>query len=262
MLGLRVQVQRQVAHVLVAVGQEHDLLVHLHALGLQHLEQPPLRLAVVGLDEAEALGRAGGGQALTGHHFEPPVALGPLLAGMDVAAIQAHGQGQVGPRQLIPLGLAALGEHRLLGAELVLQPLGGGLRVALDGGGVQRPAERQRLGQEPGAQPVGDQPGELALQVQQLGRGPLGQHRRQRAEGPRRVGWHGQCHQRGLRRWTVPNSVRMTIVFVSLWARTRCSRSLASANCNPRVSTANSPRSSCATSCTTPAARRQRHRPQ
>jgi hypothetical protein len=182
-----VQVQRQVAHVLAAVGQEHHLLVHLHPLGAQHLEQPPLRLAVVGLDEAEALGWTICGHALARDHLEPPIPLGPLLAGVDVAAVQANGQGQVGPWEGVQVPLAAIGEHRLLGAELVFQSLGSRLRVALDSRGVQGPAQRQRLGQQLGTQPVGDQPGELALQIQQLRRGPLRQRCGQGAERARRL---------------------------------------------------------------------------
>jgi len=49
MLGLRIEVERQVAYVVPAVGEEGNLLVHLHPLGAQYLEEPPLRLGVVAL---------------------------------------------------------------------------------------------------------------------------------------------------------------------------------------------------------------------
>jgi hypothetical protein len=55
MFGLRVQVELQVAHVVPAVGQEGQLLICLHALGLQQLEQTPLRLLIESLDEGETL---------------------------------------------------------------------------------------------------------------------------------------------------------------------------------------------------------------
>src|SRR6266568_9558366 len=73
MLGPRVQVERQVAYVLPAVRQEGDLLVHLHALGLQHLEQASLGLGVVRLNEAKAPGRPVGRHALASDDFEPAV---------------------------------------------------------------------------------------------------------------------------------------------------------------------------------------------
>jgi hypothetical protein len=66
---------------------------------------------------------------------------------MDVAAIEADNERQVGPRQRVPLRLAAVDTHRLLRTELALQPVGGRLRVQPHRGGVQRPTERQRLGQ-------------------------------------------------------------------------------------------------------------------
>jgi hypothetical protein len=106
---------------------------------------------------------------------------------VHIAAVQTHGQRQVGPRQLIPRGLAAFGEHGLLRAELTLQARAGGERVQPHGRGVQLATEWQRLREQFGALGIRNQPGELALQVQQFGGVPLGQHRRQRAEGARRV---------------------------------------------------------------------------
>ena len=46
------------AEVVGAVGAEDDLLVGLHALGGEQLEEAPLGLGVVGLDEPETFGRA------------------------------------------------------------------------------------------------------------------------------------------------------------------------------------------------------------
>ena len=99
-----------------------------------------------------------------------PVPLGALLAGMDVTTVHANGERQVGPRQLVPVGLTAVDEHRLLGAEFALQSIGRRLRVQSHRGGVQRTSEWQGLGQQLGAEPVGHQAGELALEIQQFWR--------------------------------------------------------------------------------------------
>ena len=76
--GLWVEVEREVAHVVGAVGAEGDLLVGLHALGGEQLEEAPLGLGVVGLDEPETFGRAVGGHALAGDDLEPAVVAGAL----------------------------------------------------------------------------------------------------------------------------------------------------------------------------------------
>jgi len=76
------------------------------------------------LDEAEALGRTVARHAFASDYFEPAVSPGALLAGMHIAAIQTNCERQVGPRQRVPFGLAALDEHRLFGTELVLEALG------------------------------------------------------------------------------------------------------------------------------------------
>jgi hypothetical protein len=71
-LGLGVEVAGDVADVLAAVGEEHDLLVVLHPLGAQQLVQAPLGLVVVGLDPGERLGRAAAGRgAGSGDGLEP-----------------------------------------------------------------------------------------------------------------------------------------------------------------------------------------------
>ena len=54
-LGLRVQVQLEVAHRVAAVGEKRELLVHLMALRLEHLEQAAFGLLVQGLDKPKAL---------------------------------------------------------------------------------------------------------------------------------------------------------------------------------------------------------------
>jgi hypothetical protein len=106
---------------------------------------------------------------------------------VDVAAIEADGEGQVGPRQLTPLPRAAVDEHRLLRTQLVLQPLRCRLQVAPDRARVESAPQRQDLVEQVDTEAVGDQAGELGLEVEQLRGCPLRYRRRQRAEGPRRL---------------------------------------------------------------------------
>src|SRR3989442_15938123 len=87
--ALGIQVEGKLAHVLTAVGQEGDLLIRLHPRRLERLEETALRFGVVGLDEAEAPGRALGRHALAGDHLEPALAPGALAASVHIAAIEA-----------------------------------------------------------------------------------------------------------------------------------------------------------------------------
>jgi hypothetical protein len=167
-LGLGVQVERHLAHVLSSVGQEGDLLVGLHPLRLEELEKAALGPGVVCLDEAEAPGRALRRHALARDHLEPALPLRPMCAGVHVPAIEAHGQRQLGSGQLVPLPLAALDADRLLRFQLVLEPLRRSLEVAPHRARFKGTAEGQELSQQLGAEPVGGQPRELGFQVQQL----------------------------------------------------------------------------------------------
>jgi hypothetical protein len=64
---------------------------------------------------------------------------------------------------------------------------GSGLSVQPHGGSVQRPAERQGFPEELGAESIGGQAGELALQIPQLRRGALWEGGSERTEGARRL---------------------------------------------------------------------------
>ncbi len=101
-LGLGVQVEGKLPDVGAAVGEEGDLLVGLHALGLEELEKPALRLGVVRLDVPEGLGVSVGRHGLAGDHVEPPLTARSLVAGMDVPAVEADRERQVRDRQLLP----------------------------------------------------------------------------------------------------------------------------------------------------------------
>jgi hypothetical protein len=54
-LGVRVQVELEVAHGLTTIGEKGDLLVELVPLRLEHLEQPPFRFLVIRLYKGETL---------------------------------------------------------------------------------------------------------------------------------------------------------------------------------------------------------------
>ena len=55
MLGLRVEVELELAHGVAAIGEKGDLLVQLVALRLEHFEQAPFGFLVKGLHEGKAL---------------------------------------------------------------------------------------------------------------------------------------------------------------------------------------------------------------
>jgi len=102
---------------------------------------------------------------------------------VHVAAVEADHQRHVGARKRIPVARAGVDEAPAFVAHLVLQALGHCLGLSGQCGGVQAPAERQDLADQPGGQAVGGEPGELCFQVGQLGCGPLDTQRGERAEG-------------------------------------------------------------------------------
>ena len=183
-LGLGVEVAGNVADVLAAVGEEGDLLVGLHALGSKHLEQAPFGFGVVGLHIPEAGGPSVGRDGLAGDDLEPAVGAGLLLAGVDVAAVQADYDRQVRAGEFLAVTLAGVDEAGPLLAELALQPVRDRVDCAAYDGRVQAPAQRQQLTEQVRGDAVGDQGGEAGLLVGQLGGGPLGQQPGQRLEGP------------------------------------------------------------------------------
>jgi hypothetical protein len=77
--NMRVEVKRQVTDVLATISEERDLLIGLHALGGEDLEQPAFGFGVVGLHEGEARGRPVVGHDFAGDHLEPAVTPGALM---------------------------------------------------------------------------------------------------------------------------------------------------------------------------------------
>jgi hypothetical protein len=93
-----------------------------NAYDLRKSGQAALGLGVVGLHEREALRpAAAGGGGTAGDDLEPAILAGGLLAGVDVAAVQADHQRQIRPRQVLPVPRAGVDEAEALVAELVLQ---------------------------------------------------------------------------------------------------------------------------------------------
>src|ERR1700741_3305834 len=101
--SLGIQIQLHVAYVLAAVGEEIDLLVGLHALGLKQLEQTALGLFIVGLNPGKASSREllffllvplKGQEALAGNHLE----LSLIVLPADIATVNPDGKRIIGSR--------------------------------------------------------------------------------------------------------------------------------------------------------------------
>jgi cation transport ATPase-like protein/E1-E2 ATPase len=192
-------------------------------------------------------------------------------------AVETDDQRQIGTGQLLPVFLTALDEHRLLRTKLLLQPLRCRLHVAPQGGRMQTPSQRKELAEQAGAEAVGDQSGELGLEVEQLGRRSLGQDLGQGTEGLRRRGTAGAAEETGApeaksaeqrahrdragvlvevsdpqsgqaTRWARHRRTCSATTASCTWARS----SLASSSRRPRISAQRAPRSSSATSWTDP----------
>ena len=55
MFRLGIEVQLQLAHRIAAVRKKRHLLIHLHALGFEHLKHTPLGLGVIAVDKGKTL---------------------------------------------------------------------------------------------------------------------------------------------------------------------------------------------------------------
>jgi hypothetical protein len=121
-LSLRIQIQLHVAYVLAAVGEEIDLLVGLHALGLKQLEQATLGLFIVGLNPGKAPSREllvallipfKGQETLAGNHLQ----LSLLVLPADIATVNPDRKRTIGRGKFVPASLAALDETELFVAQ-------------------------------------------------------------------------------------------------------------------------------------------------
>src|SRR5580704_5580509 len=96
MFGFRAEIVLQITHGVAAIGQKHDLLIHLQTLRFQHLVKPALGLGVVLVDECKHLGAALGLNTLAGNDLEPTFGFRLLVRSMHIAAVQADRQGGPG----------------------------------------------------------------------------------------------------------------------------------------------------------------------
>jgi hypothetical protein len=157
-----------------AVGQAHQLLVVLHPVATEDLVETAFRLGIVGLYVPEAGRAALVGDGLAGDDLEPAILAGALLAAVHVAAIEAVDDRQIWTRHLLPVGRAGVDEAGAFVAELVLKPPGDGLDLAAQHGGMQTPAQGQKLAEQVRRGAVGNQPGEPSLLIRQLRGDPVG----------------------------------------------------------------------------------------
>ena len=71
--GLGVEIQLQLAHRIATIGEKGHMLIHLHALGFEHLEHTPFRLGIVAVNKGKAFRCALGRDTLARDHLKPPV---------------------------------------------------------------------------------------------------------------------------------------------------------------------------------------------
>src|SRR6202011_4239096 len=126
--SLGIQIQLYVAYVLATVGEEIDLLVGLHALGLKQLEQAALWLFIVGLNPGKAPSREllffllvslKGQETFAGDHLEVSL----LVLRADIATVNPNRKRTIGSRKFVPALLAAINKTKLFVAQFPLQPL-------------------------------------------------------------------------------------------------------------------------------------------
>src|ERR1700730_69873 len=173
-LSLGIQIQLHVTYVLAAVGEEIDLLVGLHALGLKQLEQATFGLFIVGLNPGKAPSREllfallipfKGQETLAGNHLE----LSLLVLPADIATVNPDRKRTIGRGKSVPASLAALDETELFVAQFLLQPLRYIRDVPANGERINELVDRQHVLQEFRRHPVAHERGPLGLQEQQLG---------------------------------------------------------------------------------------------
>jgi hypothetical protein len=110
MLGLRIQVQLEIADSVAAVRQERDRLVHLHSLRFEHLEQTPFGLGIVAIYKSESAA------------MKPPSSDGVLLGSLPVW-LKRFDSERPAPQSLFSLLLQIESELRKrLGAILSFSP--------------------------------------------------------------------------------------------------------------------------------------------
>ena len=88
--GFWVEIELQVAHGVAAIGEKDDLLIQLHALALEHLEESSFGLVVIGLYEAKAFAGAFFRNRLAHDHFKMRLLVIPFS---NITTINPNGYG-------------------------------------------------------------------------------------------------------------------------------------------------------------------------
>src|SRR6266404_2541103 len=114
MFGLRAHKHLQIPYSISPIGKEGNLLVHLQALRIEHLEQPPLWFLIITIHEPETLSFAIGRNALANNDLKAAPFSGLLLLSrMNIAAIDPDRKWTVRDRQVFPIPLTSFNKDAL-----------------------------------------------------------------------------------------------------------------------------------------------------
>jgi hypothetical protein len=116
-LGFRVEIELQVAHSVAAIGEKGDLLIQLHTMALEHLEESSFTLAVIRLHEAKAFTGSFLWNGFVHDHFKMSLLVIPLS---NVTAINSDGNGRWRSRQCGPLTLASVDKGKLFFVKRII----------------------------------------------------------------------------------------------------------------------------------------------
>jgi len=130
-LRIRVEILRKCAHRITPIREEGHLLVRLHTLGLQQIEEPALGLLVETSHQRKAFARSGhiftvvtaeGENTFAGDHLKHVYHLrsGRASPRAHNPAVQPDRQRAVGDWQTILIGLRAFHKHGLFCAHRLL----------------------------------------------------------------------------------------------------------------------------------------------
>jgi hypothetical protein len=90
MLGIGMQIPGQVPDGVATIGEEGELLIGLHSLGLEDFKEAALRFRIVILHEAKALRSALCGHTPPNDHFKPTFLPTWGFPRVDIAAINPY----------------------------------------------------------------------------------------------------------------------------------------------------------------------------
>jgi hypothetical protein len=153
-------------------------------LAREHVDQPPLRLLVVAVHQAEVACVTILRHRPADDDLEVAGLLGPVA---DVAAVEPNHDPPLRVGEMAPVDRAAVDEARPLVAEFRLGPLGHPHHVFADGGGVDRLPDGQDVSRHGGRGGIGCQRGPSGLEIEPLRRDVVGEKLVERRDGRRSV---------------------------------------------------------------------------